>query len=106
MKSWKKLITSKTNKATQSTHITTKLVKENSDIFADFTFGNYNNCVSHSIFTNSLKNGIITPVHKKCEKKSKDNYRPVSILRNISKIFLNISTLSISNVRKMEIDRW
>ena len=76
-----------TNKATQSTDIPTKLIKENSDIFGDFIFGNYNNCVSSSIFPNFLKNAIITPVHKKGAKSSKDNYRPVSILSNISKIY-------------------
>ena len=58
----------KTIKATQSTDISTKLIKQNSDIFGDFVFGNYNNCVSNSIFLNSLKNGIITPVHKKLQK--------------------------------------
>ena len=33
-----------------------------------------------------MKNAIKTPVHKKGAKASKDNYRPVSILSNISKI--------------------
>ena len=36
----------KTNKTTQSTDIPKKLVKENSGIFGDFVFGNYNNCIS------------------------------------------------------------
>ena len=77
----------KTNKATQSTDLPTKLIKESFDIFGDFIFGNYNNCVSSSIFPNFLKNVIITPVHKKGAKSSKDNYRPVSILSSISKIY-------------------
>ena len=77
----------KTNKATQSTDIPTKLIKENSDIFRDFICGNYINCVSSSVFPNLLKNAIITPVHKKGTKSSKDSYRPVSILSNISEIF-------------------
>ena len=34
-----------------------------------------------------MKNAIITPVHKKSPKTSKDNFRPVSILPNISKIY-------------------
>ena len=49
----------KANKTIRSSDIPTKLVKESSDIFGDFVFGNYNNCVSYSIFTNSLKNTII-----------------------------------------------
>ena len=34
-----------------------------------------------------MKNAIITPVHKKGPKTSKDNLRPVSILPNVSKIY-------------------
>ena len=45
----------KTNKATQSTDIPTKLIKENSDIFGDFIFGNYNNCVCSSNFSELLE---------------------------------------------------
>ena len=33
-----------------------------------------------------MKNAIITPVYKKGTKTSKDNYRPVSISSNISRI--------------------
>ena len=71
----KKVNNLKTNKATQTTDIPTKRTKVNSDIFfEDFSFGNYNNCVSYSVFPNSLKNGIKTLVHKKDAKTSKDNY--------------------------------
>ena len=95
----------KTNKATQSTNIPTKLIKESSDIFGDFIFGNYNNCASYSFFPNSFKKLIITPVHKEGAKTSKDNYRPVSILSNISKLceslifnkYQNILNLSYQN---------
>ena len=45
----------------------TKLIKANSDIFGDFIFGNCNDHVSYSVFPNSLKNVIITPVHKKVQ---------------------------------------
>ena len=77
----------KTNKKTQSTNIPTELIKENSDIFADFIFENFNNSVFYSSFSSPMKNAIITPVYKKGTKTSKDNYRPVSTLSNISKIF-------------------
>ena len=85
-----------TDKATQSTDTPAKLIKENSDIFGDFIFGNYSNCVLYFIFPNSLKNAIITPFHKKGAKTSKDNYRPVSILSNISKIYKRLLFIQIS----------
>ena len=84
------------NKATQSTDIPTKLIKENSDIFGDFIFENYNNCISSFVFPSYLKNAIITPAHKKGPKTSKDNYRPVSILSNISKIYERLIFKQIS----------
>ena len=77
----------KTNKATQNTDIPTKLIKENSDIFADFIFENLNDCIAKFLFPSSLKKATITPVHKKGTKTSKDHYRRVSILSNISKIY-------------------
>ena len=54
-----------TNKAIQTTDIPTKLIIEKSDSFANFIFDNLNNCISYSIFPTSMKNAIITPVHKK-----------------------------------------
>ena len=39
----------KANKATQNTDIPTKLIKENSDIFADFIFENLNDSISQSV---------------------------------------------------------
>ena len=78
------------------TDIPTKLIKENSDIFANFIFENFNNCISHSIFPTSMKNAIITPVHKKGPKTSKGNFRPVSIFPNISKIYERVTFKQMS----------
>ena len=86
----------KTNKAIQKTDIPTKLIKENSDIFGDFIFKNFNDSVFTLIFPSPLKNADITPVHKKGTKTSKDNYRPVSILSNISKIYERLMFKQIS----------
>ena len=77
----------KANKATQNTDISTKLIKENSDIFADFIFENLNDSISQSVFPSALKLANITPVHKKDSKSKKDHYRPISVSPNISKIY-------------------
>ena len=78
----------KTNKATQSTDIPTKFIKE---IISYFTTTYFNNNVFYSIFPSPMKNAIITSVYKKGKKTSKDNYRPVRILSNASKMFKQIS---------------
>ena len=61
----------KRSKAIQSTNIPTKLIKENCDIFCDFTFENFNSCVLTSIYPSPLKNADITPVFKKVQKRLK-----------------------------------
>ena len=54
---------------------------------ADILLARFNDSVEKSNFPSSLKKANITPVFKKGDRNSKDNYRPVSILPNISKIF-------------------
>ena len=63
-------------KAGQYTDIPTKVIKNNSDIFADFFFLNLNNCIASSLFPSNFKNAEITPVHKKDSKNTESNYRP------------------------------
>ena len=46
-----------------------------------------NNCLKYGIFPDNLKYGDITPIFKKDEKLDKTNYRPISILPTLSKIY-------------------
>ena len=48
---------------------------------------NSNDAIATSVFPQNLKNANITPVFKKDHKNSETNYRPVSILPNLSKIY-------------------
>ena len=75
------------SKACQDTDIPTKIIKENAHIFADILLASFNDSVEKSNFPSSLKKANITPVFKKGDRNSKDNYRPVSIFPNTSKIF-------------------
>ena len=43
--------------------------------------------LNSQIFASKLKLANIEPVHKKTSKNSKENYRPVSVLSNISKLY-------------------
>ena len=58
--------------------IPTKILKQNSDYFAECFCRNINQCISKSIFPPELKLADVTPVYKKKSKNSKDNYRSVS----------------------------
>ena len=58
----------KTNKTRQSTDIPTKPIKENSDIFGNFDFENFNSSVFYLIFPSPMKNAFVAPVYKKEQK--------------------------------------
>ena len=71
----------------KATYIPTKIIQQFSDIFMDFLYNNFNSCLESGIFPDELKLAEVIPVYKKNDKKDKSNYRPISILSNISKIY-------------------
>ena len=73
-------------KSCQINDITTKVIKRNKYIFANSITDHFNYCTAYGEFPDELKHSDIIPVHKKNETCDKTNYRPVSILTNISKI--------------------
>ena len=56
-------------------------------MFSKFLSSAFNNCLRANCFPSTLKSANITPVFKKGDRMAKENYRPVSILPNISKLF-------------------
>ena len=56
-------------------------------MFARYFHKNLNFCIENSIFPSDLKVTDVPPAFKKKSKTSKDNYRPISILPTISKIY-------------------
>ena len=74
-------------KATAQGGIPTKFLIDYNDIIASSMCTIYNNSLLNSIFPSLLKVADITPVHKKNDTILKDNYRPISLLPPVSKIF-------------------
>ena len=64
-----------------------KILKDNNDICHKYLTVIYNNSLTCNNYPSSLKMSEITPVHKKDESTNKENYRPISILPTISKVF-------------------
>ena len=52
-----------------------------------FISNNFNHCIDEGEFPYELKHADVIPVHKKKGKCVKENYRPVSILANIFKVY-------------------
>ena len=57
---------------------------------------NLNGCINTYLYLSMLKMADITPVHKKESRSAKNNYRQVSILPNISKLYERIMFKQIS----------
>ena len=76
-----------TKKACPDGDIPVKLIKMNEDIFSRLIFQNFNQSLINGDFPHCLKQAEVIPVFKKEEKLDKSNYRPVSILPVISKIY-------------------
>ena len=75
------------SKITQLEGIPTKTVKENLNIFATFLVKDINACISMGEFPDKLKAADITAAFKKDDVHDKSNYRPVSILPILSKVY-------------------
>ena len=61
-----------TTKTTQQNDIPTKILKENSEVFARYFHKNINFCIENSIFPSDLKVADVTPAFKKASLKTAD----------------------------------
>ena len=75
------------SKSTTSRNIPTKVFKQNFDICSGVITDIYNRCTVVPNFPSNMKYADVNPVHKKDDYTDKSNYRPVSILPVVSKVF-------------------
>ena len=83
-------------KASMSSSIPSKILKQNSDICSKPLKAIINNGIMHSNFNGGLKLANLTPVHKEGETTNKKNYRNISLLPVVSKIFEKLMQSQIS----------
>ena len=74
-------------KATTDRNIPPKILKASFSISSPILHKLFNDSIETSIFPDSLKLADVTPVLKKKDPSEKSNYRPVSVLPIISKVF-------------------
>ena len=87
LKKWEGQSNLLTQRKLHKKKIHTNILKQNSDFFAFHVQKDINASISTSKFPNDLKEADVILVYKKKSKLSKENYRPVSILPNISKVY-------------------
>ena len=78
------------SKATPYGDIPIKMLKETIDIYLVYLTGIINYSFENKSFPNLLKFGEVCPIFKKKDELDKENYRPVSILPGLSKVFERI----------------
>ena len=76
-----------TRKASACDDIPSKILVQTSDIVSPYLARYYNKAKTDNCFPPQLKDADILPIHKKDEKTLAQNYRPVSLLPVISKVF-------------------
>ena len=70
--------------------ISTKVIKAISDHILQPLVHIFNLCIQKSLWPESLKRAEVVPIFKAGSKRSPNNYRPISLISNIAKIFEKI----------------
>ncbi len=83
----KRLCKLKTRKATGYDGVPPKLLKAGASALCYPLHYLVNKCIELSLFPSALKRAEIMPLYKKGDNLKKENYRPVSVLSCVSKIF-------------------
>ena len=83
----KQIIELKSKKSAGADDIPPKIIKDSFAILTPPLTTLFNTSVEEAFFPSNLKNANITPIFKKDDSTKKSNYRPISILPSISKIF-------------------
>lgn len=71
----------------EENEISKNIIKSKDDIFSNFKHHKFNNSLFNSAFPLDLKMTDTAPIHKDKSKLDIENYRPVSILSFLSKIY-------------------
>ena len=75
------------NKALTSNDIPVSVMKQFANCYCEKLTNILNDCLKENRFPNLMKVAEISPVFKKLDNTSKENYRPICMLSNFAKIF-------------------
>ncbi len=86
----RELMKLRTNKSTGPDKLPTRFLKDGAEIIANPLTYIINLSITTSTVPRAVKEALVTPIHKKGDKLNVTNYRPVSTLCIVSKIYLKM----------------
>ena len=96
----KEILNLSSKKATRKGDIPAKILKNSINTYLSELTILINNCLKEGVFPDDLKFADINPIFKKEDTLNKENYRPISILSHLSKVFERILYKQIDNFMK------
>ena len=93
----KHIMDNKSSKSCSIDSIPSVILKENLDMVSLILYNNFNNSLYSCVFPDKLKLANIIPSHKSGNRTSKENYRPISNLPDISKIYERLLYFQLNN---------
>ena len=91
-----KVVMSLNTKKSTSGEISSKILQKSANICSYTLKNSFNHCLDRTSFPESLKCATVTPVFKEGDPTSVKNYRPISILPTVSKVFEKIIANQLS----------
>ena len=97
----------KLNSKKSSTHgaIPGSILKQTIEVHLKYLTKTINHSLKESTFPDELKQSEVIPVYKKLDPLQKENYRPVSLLPHISKVFERVIYKQINNFMENKISK-
>ena len=80
--------------------IPNRIVKEFNKLFSIPICQIFNLSIEHGVFPQKMRIAIVIPVRKKDDTEDCNNYRPISLLPNISKLFEKLIKNRLSKVSR------
>ena len=102
----KEILNLNTKKSSTSGSIPATILKQSLDIYVPYLTKSVNYTINESEFPAELKHSEVIPLSKKEDPLKKENYRPVSLLPHLSKVFERITYKQINEYMEKKLSKF